>query len=101
MEMFNPDSFVEEEDDIETLASEPIALVCYKDVQSFLQTLRHYLEQRSTDVMHLVKKLEKFEKEIDHLHVNQLQQTSIDVATLASSPLLTWLFFRLSKDYEC
>jgi hypothetical protein len=38
----------------------------------------YYLEQRSTDVMHLVKKLEKFEKEIDHLHVNQLQQTSID-----------------------
>ena len=28
--------------------------------------------------MHLVKKLEKFEKEIDHLHVNQLQQTSIE-----------------------
>ena len=52
--------------------------MCYKDVQSSLQTLRHYLEQRSTDVMHLVKKLEKFEKEIDHLHVNQLQQTSID-----------------------
>ena len=78
MEMFNPYSFVEEEDDTETLASEPIAPVCYKDVQSSLQTLRHYLEQRSTDVMHLVKKLEKFEKEIDHLHVNQLQQTSID-----------------------
>ena len=72
MEMFNPDSFVEEEDDTETLASEPIAHVCYKDAQSSLQTLRQYLEQRSTDVMHLVKKLEKFEKEIDHLHVNQL-----------------------------
>ena len=28
--------------------------------------------------MHLVKKLEKSEKQIDHLHVNQLQQTSID-----------------------
>src|ERR1700737_409307 len=65
-------------DDTETLAFEPIAHVCYKDVQSSLQTLRHYLEQRSTDVMHLVKKLEKFEKEIDHLHVNQLQQTFID-----------------------
>jgi hypothetical protein len=51
---------------------------CYKDVQSSLQILSHYLEQRSTDVMHLVKKLEKFDKEIDHLHVNQLQQTSID-----------------------
>ena len=57
MEMFNPNSFVEEEDDTETLASEPIAHVCYKDVHSSLQTLRHYLEQRSTDVMHLVKKL--------------------------------------------
>ena len=28
--------------------------------------------------MHLVKKLEKFEKEIDLLHVNQLQRFSID-----------------------
>ncbi len=50
----------------------------YKDVQSSLQTLRHYLEHNSTNVMHLVKKLEKSEKQIDHLHVNQLQQTSID-----------------------
>jgi hypothetical protein len=32
MEMFNPYSFVEEEDDTETLASKPIAPVCYKDV---------------------------------------------------------------------
>ena len=27
--------------------------------------------------MHMVKKLEEFEKEIDHLHVNQLQHTSM------------------------
>ena len=52
--------------------------MCPCGLESSLQTLRHYLEQRSTDVMHLVKKLEKFEKEIDHLHVNQLQQISID-----------------------
>ena len=47
-------------------------------MQSSLQTLSHYLEQRFIDVMHLVKKLENFEKEIDLLHVNQLQWTSID-----------------------
>ena len=34
--------------------------------------------QRSSNVMHVVKKLEKFEKEIDLLHVNQLHQTFID-----------------------
>jgi hypothetical protein len=39
MEMFNPDSFVEEEDDTETLASEPIAPVCYKDVHSSLNAI--------------------------------------------------------------
>jgi hypothetical protein len=47
-------------------------------VQSSLQTLSHYLEQSFIDVMHLVKKLEIFEKEIDLLHVNQLQRTSIN-----------------------
>jgi hypothetical protein len=50
----------------------------YKHVQSSLQTSRHYLEQRFIIVMHLIKELEKFEKEIDLLHVKQLQQPSID-----------------------
>jgi hypothetical protein len=33
--------------------------------------------------------------------VHDIQAKRGAVATLASSPLLTWLFFRLSKDYEC
>ena len=65
MDVFNPmnhHTFIEEEDGIELLTFERVAIACYKDVKSFLQTSRHYLEQRSTDVMHLVGKLEKFEK---------------------------------------
>jgi hypothetical protein len=34
-------------------------------------------------------------------HVQKLLQNTHIVATLASSPLLTWSFFRLSKGYEC
>ena len=51
--------------------------VCNKDVQSSLQTLRHYLEQRYTNVMHLIKKLHSFKKDIYFSHMNQLQHTSI------------------------
>ena len=33
-------------------------------------------------------------------YLKELKKT-MHVATLASSPLLTWSFFRLSKGYEC
>ena len=56
----NSHTFVQEEDDIEPRVVEHVALVCYKDVQYCCQTLQHCLEQTSIDVMHLVKKLEKF-----------------------------------------
>lgn len=58
----NHHTFIEEEDGFEPLTFERVAPLCYKNVKSFLQTSHHYLEQRSTDVIHLVEKLEKFEK---------------------------------------
>ena len=51
----------------------------YKDVQSSLRATLLHLEQTSIDVMHPVKKLEKFEKEIDLFHVSHLQHISIYV----------------------
>ena len=76
----NPHTVIEEEDDVEPLTPEHVVHTCYKNMQSSLQTWRHCLEQSSIDVMHMVKKLEKLEKEIDLLHVNQLQQTSINAS---------------------
>lgn len=97
-------SFLEEKDNIEHVTH-----MCYKCVLSSSQTSHHYLEQRYTNVMHLVKKHEKFEVIIDLLHVKQLHHTSVGAffhprgmeLEAWNSLLVFWHFIQCYKNISC